>query len=505
MKKSTIWILTILMVLTFAGLLSMQIMYMTNMIKMRDDQFSEGVRRSLYAVTSLLEQDETRYFLEEDVDRIETTAISGASTRLEGIIYSFKTQSGVQGDLTIKADNEKISKLQNESGNIFNNYKSMQEMLKGQYLYQRGLIDEVILNIISQSSNRPIDERADSTTIRTYLHTELANNGLDLPFEFAIVNRNGIIQYHTTGYDNMGDERDNNMFVQTLFPNDPINKRHYLKVFFPDKKDYILSSIKFMIPTFAFTFILLVIFVFVIILAFRQKRLTEMKNDFINNMTHEFKTPISSISLAAQMLKDDSVRKSPTMMQHISSVINDETKRLRFQVEKVLQMSMFDRSKATFRIQEVDANSAINSITNTFKLKVERYGGQITTELDATNAIISVDEMHFTNVIFNLLDNAVKYRREDVPLHLTVSTENLPNERLQVTVSDNGIGIRKEDLKKIFDKFYRVSTGNRHDVKGFGLGLAYVQKMVTIMGGTIKVESDPDQGTKFIITLPLTK
>ena len=231
MKKSTLWILTILMVLTFAGLLSMQIMYMTNMIKMRDDQFSEGVRRSLYAVTSLLEQDETRYFLEEDVDRIETTAISGSSTRLEGIIYSFKTQSGVQGDLTIKADNEKISKLQNESGNIFNNYKSMQEMLKGQYLYQRGLIDEVILNIISQSSNRPIDERADSTTIRTYLHTELANNGLDLPFEFAIVNRNGIIEYHTNGYDNMGDERGNNMFVQTLFPNDPINKRHYLSVF----------------------------------------------------------------------------------------------------------------------------------------------------------------------------------------------------------------------------------------------------------------------------------
>ncbi|MDE6164292.1 MAG: ATP-binding protein, partial [Muribaculaceae bacterium] len=129
----------------------------------------------------------------------------------------------------------------------------------------------------------------------------------------------------------------------------------------------------------------------------------------------------------------------------------------------------------------------------------------INTELDAKNAIISVDEMHFTNVIFNLLDNAVKYRREDTPLRLTVTTQDLPNERLQVTVGDNGIGIRKEDLKKIFDKFYRVSTGNRHDVKGFGLGLAYVQKMVVIMGGTIKVESETDQGTKFIITLPLTK
>ena len=504
MKKSTIWILTILMVLTFAGLLSMQIMYMTNMIKMRDDQFSEGVRRSLYAVTSLLEQDETRYFLEEDVDRIETTAISGSSTRLEGIIYSFKTQSGVQGDLTIKADNEKISKLQNESGNIFNNYKSMQEMLKGQYLYQRGLIDEVILNIISQSSNRPIDERADSTTIRTYLHTELANNGLDLPFEFAIVNRNGIIQYHTTGYDNMGDERDNNMFVQTLFPNDPINKRHYLKVFFPDKKDYILSSIKFMIPTFAFTFILLVIFVFVIILAFRQKRLTEMKNDFINNMTHEFKTPISSISLAAQMLKDDSVRKSPTMMQHISSVINDETKRLRFQVEKVLQMSMFDRQKATLRLQEIDANKTISNIVSTFKLKVESCGGHIESDLAADDAIVEVDEMHFTNVIFNLLDNAVKYRREDVPLTLRVSTADISPERLEIRVSDNGIGIRRDELKKIFEKFYRVPTGNRHDVKGFGLGLAYVHKMIGELHGEIRVESEFGQGTTFIIILPLT-
>ncbi len=230
-----------------------------------------------------------------------------------------------------------------------------------------------------------------------------------------------------------------------------------------------------------------------------------MKNDFINNMTHEFKTPISTISLAAQMLNDNSVRKSPKMLEHISDVINDETKRLRFQVEKVLQMSMFERQKATLRLQDVDANVVIANIVHTFKIKVEKYGGTITAELDAAESTINVDEMHFTNVIFNLLDNAVKYRREDVPLHLQVSTRDIENDRLLITVADNGIGIRKEDLKKIFDKFYRVSTGNRHDVKGFGLGLAYVHKMVGELGGSISVESELKSGTKFKIILPLTK
>ena len=280
---------------------------------------------------------------------------------------------------------------------------------------------------------------------------------------------------------------------------------NYINVYFPDKKDHIFHSIKFMIPAFVFTFILLIVFLYTIIIAFRQKKLTEMKNDFINNMTHEFKTPISTISLAAQMLNDNTVRKSPKMLEHISTVINDETKRLRFQVEKVLQMSMFDRQKATLRLQDVDANIVISNIVHTFKLKVEKYGGSITTDLDAADSMVEVDEMHFTNVIFNLLDNAVKYRREEEPLKLNVSTRNISADRIEITVADNGIGIRKEDLKKVFDKFYRVSTGNRHDVKGFGLGLAYVHKMVRELHGSIEVESELNKGTKFILILPLTK
>lgn len=509
MKKSTIWLLTILMALTFMGLLFVQIMYMRNMIKMRDDQFAEGVKRSLYAVATLLQQDETKHYLEEDVAQIEASSIyaqysDGSTPHLGGVKYSFTSSSGVEADLTIKGDVDKITAIQSDQSNVLGQSRSMQEVLKGQYLYQKGLIDEVILNILSQSSNRPVEERADSTIVRNYIKQELANNGLDLPFEFALVNRNNLALYRTAGFTPAAGDQ-SNMFVQTLFPNDPSNKKIFLKVYFPSRENYIFSSIKFMIPSFAFTLILLIIFLFTIIVAFRQKKLTEMKNDFINNMTHEFKTPISSISLAAQMLNDDSVRKSPGMMQHISNVINDETKRLRFQVEKVLQMSMFDRQKATLRLTEVDANAAIANIIHTFKLKVERYGGSISAKLDAEDSIVNVDEMHFTNVIFNLLDNAVKYRKEDVPLELKVATRDLPGERLEISVADNGIGIKKENLKKIFDKFYRVSTGNRHDVKGFGLGLAYVQKMVNELHGDIKVESEYNYGTKFIIILPLIK
>ncbi|MBR3626982.1 MAG: HAMP domain-containing histidine kinase, partial [Bacteroidaceae bacterium] len=245
-------------------------------------------------------------------------------------------------------------------------------------------------------------------------------------------------------------------------------------------------------------------FIFTIYIIFRQKKLTEMKNDFINNMTHEFKTPISTISLAAQMLNDPSVSKSPAMFEHVSGIINDETKRLRFQVEKVLQMSMFDRQKATLKKKEVDANELIYGVVNTFHLKVEKFGGEIETELDADNPFIYVDEMHITNVVFNLMDNAVKYRNPDVDLRLKVRTWN-EADRLMISIQDNGIGIKKEDLKKIFEKFYRVHTGNVHDVKGFGLGLAYVKKIITDHKGTIKAESELNEGTKFIISLPVMK
>ncbi len=499
MKRSTIWILTVVMAIALLGLLAMQLMYLEKMVAMRESQFSEIVRRSLYSVSTMLEQNETKYYLEKDLAEAEQMYTGIAQ---DDFYFDKSREATIDTTLNTEDPSKLRPANRNTLKDLNDSYQMKQEILKNQYMHQQGLLNEVIFTILNESSGRPINERADSATVASYLRSELEFNGLTLPFEFAIVNRSNGMVYKTSGYSPMSQQ---DVYTQVLFPNDPKNKQNMLNITFPSKSDYIFSSVKFLVPSLAFTFLLLGVFLYTISVAFKQKKLSEIKNDFINNMTHEFKTPISSISIAAQMLNDDSVRKSPETFKHISRVINDETKRLRFQVEKVLQLSLFDRKNATMRLEEEDANASIYNVINTFKLKVEKFGGHINAALDAEDPIINVDRMHFTNVIFNLLDNAVKYRREDVPPELEVSTINPDDDHVQITVADNGIGMKREDLKRIFERFYRVSTGDRHDVKGFGLGLAYVHKMIDLFGGTIRAESEVGKGSKFIITLPLYK
>lgn len=507
MKKSIIWLLTIVMALTFGTLLYFQIMYLENMVKMREAQFSETVMRCLASTSSFLEKKETLHFLEEDVNIIESSLYDDTSHSSEkNISYTVENTDGSVTKYTLAAETEEgesgtsaSSYYPSPVGGIEGRYKAMQEVIRSQYLYQKGLLNEVILSILRDSGNRPAFERADSTVIKNYLTNELHNYGLNVPFAFAVTTPKNAIVYASESY---SDAEDGDRYTQVLFPNTDNQLR--LSVEFPTKENYIFSTVRFIIPTLAFTLILLVIFLYTIMLAFRQKKITEMKTDFINNMTHELKTPISTISLAAQMLSDDSVRKSPSSLNHLSQVVMDESKRLRFQVEKVLQMSVLDNSGSGLKFTEVNANAIISNVVNTFKIKVERFGGTLTTDLDANDAEVTVDEMHFTNIIYNLLDNAVKYMREDEEPQLSIHTADISGNRLEIRISDNGIGIRKDDLKKIFEKFYRVSTGNRHDVKGFGLGLAYVKKMVTIFRGNIRVESELGKGSTFIITLPLS-
>lgn len=505
MKKQTIWLLTIVMAVTFGGLLYFQIMYLDNMVGMRDAQFAETVKRSLYNTSTYLERMETLHYLEREASVSEQSffnyeqlaGLQGGETQ-----YEIEGTDGNVTKYTIGSDADKdrapkAVEFPSPNDDMSARYKTFQEMIRNQYLYQRGLINEVILSIISESGSRPVVERADSTAIRTYLTEELGSNGINLPFDFEITDEKGVKIYSSPD-----DYTPKSTYSQLLFPNS--DTRYYLNVSFPTKDRYIFSSVRFIIPTLSLTLILLVIFVYIICIAFRQKKITEMKTDFINNMTHEFKTPISTISLAAQMLNDSSVTKSEAMLKHVSQAITDESKRLRFQVDKVLQMSMLDNAQFALRYTEVDANSVIDNVVNTFRLKVEKYGGKIVTHLDAEDAIVNVDQMHFTNVIFNLLDNAVKYKKEDEEPHLTITTTD-HNGQLEIKVKDNGVGMRREDIKHIFEKFYRVNTGNLHNVKGFGLGLAYVKKMITEFGGSISVESEPEIGTTFILALPLAQ
>jgi hypothetical protein len=203
-------------------------------------------------------------------------------------------------------------------------------------------------------------------------------------------------------------------------------------------------------------------------------------------------------------LNDKSLTKSESMINHLGGVIQEETKRLRFLVEKVLQMSMFDRKKTVFKKKELDLNEMVESIAHSFSLRVEHTGGRIYTDIGAVDSTIYVDEVHFQNAIFNLMDNAVKYGKPDQPLDIYMSTWN-DDQHLYLSIRDTGLGIKKENLKKVFEKFYRVHTGNVHDVKGFGLGLAYVKQIVELHDGEIAVDSEYRKGTKFTIKLPVIK
>ncbi|MCR4994276.1 MAG: two-component sensor histidine kinase [Bacteroidales bacterium] len=507
MKRTTIFAISFIIGLSFFGLLLLQGRIITSMVKMRKEQFDETVLRALDRTSRDLERNETFRYLENIAQKmnynadnlpeevhtqsVENTLELGDTTALE-TPFQLKTQVRKPAMLP-------KSLALNSSSNIDDANQRFQEYVHNAYLYQKGLLDEVIYTILYNASDKDFRERIDFRLLNSTLRSELAAGGIPLTYHFSVLDANGQEVYRCADYTDEGSEYS---YTQTLFRNDPSQKMGLLRVHFPDMNSYVMGVASKVLPVLVFTVVLFVTFCFTVWLIVRQKRDTEMKNDFINNMTHEFKTPISSISLAAQMLGDKSISKSEAMIDNLSSVIVNETKRLRYQVEKVLQMSLYEKGNIRFNEREIDANSVIDDVVKTFQLKVKQNGGTLTAQLDAEDAAIYVDEMHFTNVIFNLMDNAVKYRRDDEPLHLNITTQT-HDTHLVVTVADNGIGIKHDDLKHIFDRFYRVHTGNKHDVKGFGLGLAYVKGMVDLMHGTIKAESEYGKGTKFIITLPL--
>lgn len=516
MKKSTIWLIAIVMGLSFVGLLYLQISYIEEMTKMKREQFDESVKRAINQVSRNLEMNETLRYLEKDVNATERRAmkldsVASAGGKLNaGIQQSHQyAVAGEDGTIyssfelkTITLKPSKVPKamiLHSEKNSISEAARSMQEIVRNRYVYQKALLDEVVYSILYTASDKPLKERINFKQLDQDIHAELLNNGISIAYHFKVNTSDGREVYRCPDYTEEGKE---NTYTQVLFRNDPQSKMGVVNIHFPDMSSYIFSSVKFMIPALIFTGVLLLTFIFTIVIIFRQKRFSEMRNDFINNMTHEFKTPISSISLAAQMLKDDTITKSPTMLSHLSGVIVDETRRLRFQVEKVLQMSMFDHKKVTFKKRELELNELVEGVINTFNLKVTASGGKIDSSLSASSSKVYVDEMHLTNVVFNLMDNAVKYKKDDVDIQLNVRTWNDAT-HVYLSIADNGIGIKKENLKKIFEKFYRVHTGNRHDVKGFGLGLAYVKQIVDLHKGTIHAESELGKGTKFIIKLPL--
>lgn len=513
MKKSTIIIVTILMGVCFIILFVLQLSYLREVIDMRREQFSESVNRSITRVSHNMEFEETRRGLINDAKNYirSSEKVSKRDTMIPQLNNAQAVNTHMKKDTTTAPMLETMPGMPSEklTGEMLHQppfpkntiTKEMQDVIKKRYVYQYKKLNEVVYMLLSETDKRPINERIDFRDLDRSLKFELANNGINIPYHFRLLDHNGKEIFRCSDYNSDGEDH---AVARILFPNDPPSNMTIIKLHFPDMNRYIFQSIRFIVPALMFTVILLLMYVFIIYLILRQRKYTEMKNDFINNMTHEFKTPISTISLAAQMLSDPSVGKNETMFKHLSGVINDETKRLRFQVEKVLQVSLYEHNKARYNKRELDMNKVIEDVAHTYLIKVKNVNGTLTTDLGAEHSIVYGDEIHLTNVIFNLLDNALKYRREEEPLKLRITTRN-DGSHMVISIEDNGIGIKRENLHKIFDRFYRVHTGNRHDVKGFGLGLAYVKQIVSLHDGNIHAESQYGQGTNFVITLPTIK
>ncbi len=276
-----------------------------------------------------------------------------------------------------------------------------------------------------------------------------------------------------------------------------------LSVIVPNQKKLVWKEmIWFILGSILFTLIITTAFFITIRTLLKQKKLSEIKSDFINNMTHEFKTPLATISLAVDALKNEKVSGDKEKTNYFTGIIKEENKRMNKQVETILQAALLDKQEVQLNLKKLAAHDLIVSALNNINLQVEEKGGKLDVELGAEKDLILADEVHFTNLINNLLDNAVKYSKEN--LHIKLSTKNAGNQ-LKIIIEDNGIGMNKETLNRIFEKFYRAHTGNVHNVKGFGLGLSYVKTMVDAHRGSIKAESILGKGSSFCITIPLVK
>jgi two-component system, OmpR family, phosphate regulon sensor histidine kinase PhoR len=278
------------------------------------------------------------------------------------------------------------------------------------------------------------------------------------------------------------------------------NQPYYFGVMFPNKNSTLVGQMGIWIFSSLVLLLVIAFFVFAMWVILQQKRLSEVQKDFINNMTHEFKTPISTISISAGVLKQPNIIENPKRLANYANIIHNEATRLKEQVERVLQMATIDEDTLKMRAEQVNIHEIIATTVENMDALLNSCEGQITTNFEAEHYIIKGDMLHLTNILFNILDNAIKYC-EEAP-NISIKTINTPH-KIIITITDNGIGIAKDHIRKVFDKFYRVPTGNIHDVKGFGLGLNYVKVVVNAHKGSVKLESKIDVGSTVTITLPL--
>ena len=356
-----------------------------------------------------------------------------------------------------------------------------------------------------------IVKRYSKDEIKGIIRAAFDKKGLKkVPFEFAIIPTTlmGEEVQSENFFRLYSDSANNKMHVIQLESpggslSEGISPQELLMITVPHAKSFIWNSMTwFIIGAILFTVIIVAAFFLTVRALLKQKKLSEIKSDFINNMTHEFKTPLATISLAVDALKNEKVIGNREKMDYFTGIIKEENKRMNKQVETILQAALLDKQEVELNLKMMHAHDLITSALNNIHLHVEEKKGRLEVNMEAEKDMLMADEVHFTNLISNLLDNAVKYSQDNLVIKLTT---NNTGKHFLLKIEDNGIGMSKETVSRIFEKFYRAHTGNLHNVKGFGLGLSYVKTMIDAHHGIIKAESTLGKGSTFFISMPLAK
>ncbi len=472
MKKKLTIITIVLVTLSSIGLMLIQVVWIKSALQVKQTGFVRDVNKAMSRVIFTL--DKLKY---ED-------EVRNKKRYYQEYLSSFEAYDSINRRLMEQmfgmADNDKLSSLITQQNRVNN---AIQQLW----------------NRYTQPSDNDFFIR-NKKLVDSLIGVNLREEKINTKYEFGIYDpkTNAMIVQRTGKYPN---ELLSEGFVYNLGSiTSPFEFPLKLLVYFPNEKAYIISRLYHLLfVSFVLFLIIIGSFSFSIITIFRQKKLSEMKNDLINNMTHEFKTPISTIALACEALRDKDVQKSEEVYNSYISIINEENKRLGTMAEHILRSASTESGRLKLNISKVDIHEVIQNVVNHKQINAESAGGKIETDLAAANHIVEGDRIHLTNVINNLLDNALKYTLR-AP-EIKVSTKDLKNGIL-IAVKDNGIGISKSNQKKIFEKLYRVHTGNRHDFKGFGLGLSYAKAVTEMHNGKITLESEPEKGSVFYVYLP---
>lgn len=352
-----------------------------------------------------------------------------------------------------------------------------------------------------EQSKIPLSSRISPTRVDSLLRQELTNKGIDLEYNYSIYSarKDSVIFTKASIKPTI---TSSNTYKTNLFPQQVVADMGYLTVTFPDKQNYLLSKMTFIMGTSAgLILVILFCFSYTLYTIMQQKKLSEMKTDFINNMTHELKTPISTIMIASGALLDDEIVHDKKHFKKLANIIQEENQRMFNNVDRVLNIAKLDKGDFKLNKSVVSIHSLLEEVVDSMQLQLNKKKASIQLHLNAANDLVECDELHLSNVIYNLVDNALKYNKSEQPL-IQINTKNNLN-AIQITVSDNGIGMTREQCKRVFEQFYRAPTGNLHDVKGFGLGLSYVNSIIQMTGGTVSVKSELNKGSDFEVTLPL--